>query len=183
MKSQDIFVLLKLVCLEKETQRRFRWDHDPYSVRAIADAIGLSKSEVSYSIMRSTDSGLVYKSFEHSTLRVHTKALFEFLVYGLKYVFPTKPGSSARGVATSFAAPVLKGKVMSGGASKLVWPYAEGHDAGYSIEPLYKSVPIVAERDDELYAYLALADAIRVGNPRETEVAIRELEARLWKRG
>jgi hypothetical protein len=180
MKSQDILVLLKLVAIGQRQQHDLRWVHEAYSVRAIAEEIGLGKSEISNSITRSTASGLIYRSSVRSPPQVHTRALLEFLVYGLRYTFPARPGSMARGLATSFAAPGLKGKLMSGGTSKFVWPYAEGHDSGQSIEPLYKSVPIAAERDEELYAYLALADALRIGNPRETQVARSELEARIW---
>ncbi len=179
MKSQDILVLLKLVSLERRGERHAFWQPDSYSVRSLAEALGLSKSEVSNSIIRSSESGLVTKSLELSSSRVQAKALFEFLVYGLKYVFPAKPGPLARGMATSFAAPALKGKVLSGGSLRFVWPYAEGHDSGQSIEPLFKSAPIAAERDEELYAYLALVDAVRIGNPREAQVARDELEARM----
>jgi hypothetical protein len=183
MKSQDIVILLKLVSLEKRQRHNPSHDRDAYSVRSLADALGISKSEISNSIIRSSDSGLASKDWERSLPKANIKALFEFIVYGLKYVFPAKPGPMARGLATSFAAPTLSSKLMSAGESRFVWPYAEGSDSGQSIEPLFKSVPFAAQHDEELYAYLALADAIRLGNPRETQVARGELDLRLQQDG
>lgn len=52
---------------------------------------------------------------------------------------------------------------------------------GQAIEPLYKSVPFAVRRDNELYAYLALLDAIRMGNARESNLAIKMLKERLFQ--
>jgi len=183
MKSQDIVILLKLVSLEKRQRDNPGHDRDAYSVRSLADALGISKSEISNSIIRSSESGLASKDWESSLPKANVKALFEFIVYGLKYVFPARPGPLARGVATSFAAPALSSKLMSAGDSRFVWPYAEGRDSGQSVEPLFKSVPFAAQHDAELYAYLAIADAIRLGSPRETQVARAQLESRLQQDG
>lgn len=43
------------------------------------------------------------------------KQLLEFIVHGVKYVFPAKEGRLARGVPTAFGAPVLKGKMLTAG--------------------------------------------------------------------
>lgn len=58
------------------------------------------------------------------------KALYEFIVFGLKYVFLAKPGAIERGVATAFAAPVLKEELRSAGDFIFVWPDAQGKDKG-----------------------------------------------------
>lgn len=47
------------------------------------------------------------------------------------------------------------------------------------MQPLYKTVPMAVKMDPYLYEYLALVDAIRLGNAREVEVAINELEIKL----
>ncbi|MDT8445205.1 MAG: hypothetical protein RQ722_12995, partial [Desulfuromonadales bacterium] len=60
-----------------------------------------------------------------------------------------------------------------------VWPHPEGEVRGYEFSPLYKSVPDAALMDKELYAILALLDAIRDGRARERELAIKELKSRL----
>jgi len=186
MKSQDVVVLFKLISLrQRENYPRSRraLEHynasEQYSVRSLADALGISKSEISNSINRSLYSGIASKSWEDQRLKVNEKALLDFIVYGLKYVFPIKPGPLARGIATSFAAPVLENQIMSAGESVFVWPHADGRQSGQSIEPLIKSAPMAVEKDPWLYAVLAVTDAIRLGSARETKVARHELEMRL----
>jgi len=39
------------------------------------------------------------------------------------------------------------------------------------VAPIYKTVPEAVKRDYLLYHYLALVDAIRLGSPREADVA------------
>ena len=51
--------------------------------------------------------------------------------------------------------------------------------SGYSISPLYKSVPKAVADDQALYEMLALVDAIRDGRARERELAVKELAGRL----
>jgi len=111
--------------------------------------------------------------------RVNVKALTEFIVYGLKYVFPAEVSEISRGIPTLFAAPVLKGKIMSAGNLIYIWPDTRGGYMGQSVAPLYKSVPMAVKLDPCLYEYLALVDAIRLGNAREVEVAKHELERKL----
>ena len=74
-------------------------------------------------------------------------------------------------LATAHAAPVLAGKLLSGGEHIYVWEDALGSDMGQSIEPLFKSVPNAVRQDEALYAMLALVDAIRLGNEREANLA------------
>jgi hypothetical protein len=59
----------------------------------------------------------------------------------------------------------------------------EGHEKGQSVKPLFKSVPKAVLNDERLYAYLALIDAIRVGNPREANLAAELFEQRLMSDG
>jgi hypothetical protein len=89
-------------------------------------------------------------------------ALMEFLQYGIKYVFPQKPGPVVRGIPTSHSASPLKEKIQS--SEDYVWPYAQGNIRGHSIIPLFVSAPGAALKDNEL---LALVDALRVGRARE----------------
>ena len=103
--------------------------------------------------------------------RVNTKSLFEFIVYGAKYVFPAKPGQLVRGIGTAFAAPVLENRVFSAGELLPVWPDARGKNKGLEIAPLFKTLGHAVRRDPELYALLALVDAIRIGSPREANLA------------
>jgi len=216
MKSQDIFLLLKLISLyQQETNSRReheyqQFDDEPrsvwegweiedediafrrelrllvptafavrYTARGLEIETGISKSEVSQSLKRSIDVGLAKLDRKTSLPRVNIKAFTEFIIYGLKYVFPAKISGLSRGIPTSYAAPVLQGKIMSAGESIYIWPDARGSDMGQSVAPLYKTVPIAVKKDSFLYEYLALVDAIRLGNAREVAVATDELDHKL----
>lgn len=143
-----------------------------YTARSLEDVTGISKSQVNLSLKRCQDVGLLRYDRKTGLPRVNAKALTEFIVFGLKYVFPARPAEIVRGVATAFAAPVLKQKLMSAGELIPVWPDARGRTKGQSIEPLFKSVPFAVRKDPELYALLALVDAIRIGQPREVNLAV-----------
>lgn len=199
MKSQDIGVLLKLVCLQSHDAssnaleawphdwrdweevaegRNFQDDEDPdffetspYSVRAMEYQTGISKTQISRSINYCVDVGLARFDRRTAVPRANTKALFEFIVYGLKYVFPVREGELTRGIATGFAAPVLSRHLISAGEHRPVWPYAHGNTMGVRVEPLFKTATIAARRDPLMYELLALVDAIRLGRARESNLA------------
>lgn len=186
MKSQDIVVLLKLLSLEDDEKIRAELSaghsppapDDPYSMRGLEAALGISKTEISASINRSLSSGMAIKDRKTGRPKPNRRHLREFIVHGLKFVFPAKPGAMQRGLPTAFAAPVLRDTLHSAGSLVSVWPYAHGHDMGQSVEPLFKSVPEAAAKDERLYAYLALVDAIRLGNQREANLAANLLQER-----
>lgn len=144
---------------------------DRYSARGLSRLLGISKTEVNASIKRSISAGLGKIDWETGQPKINNKALFEFLVYGLKYVFPAQTGGVTRGIPTSFAAPILKDKIKSAGELIYVWPDSQGKMKGESVAPLYKSVPFAVRNDYRLYEYLALIDALRLGLPRETNLA------------
>ncbi len=191
MKSQDIVILLKLVSLRQEDQSNGRYrsgyeddiDSNPFedrfSARGLSAALGISKTEVNASINRSIAVGMAIHDRDSGQPKANRKAILEFISHGLKYVFPAKPAEIARGVPTAFAAPVLESELSSAGEFIYVWPDAKGKEMGQSVAPLFKSVPMAVKKDPRLYEYLALADAIRLGNPRESKIAIRMLEERL----
>ena len=170
MKSQDIFLLLKLIILEEDS---FLGDQ---SARGLAALTGIGKTEVNASVNRSIDVGLAKVRNARGMVSVNKKRLFEFVYYGLKFVFPVKPAELTRGVPTSFAAPVLSKKLFSAGDTKLVWPEAEAETMGQAVTPLYRTVTFAIKGDAKLYSYLALIDAIRIGNARELRVASKELQ-------
>jgi hypothetical protein len=180
MKSQDIVILLKLVSLEDQI-RQGGLDEpvstDPFALRSLEGALGISKTEISVSLQRSIAATLAIKFNDRP--KVNRRNLTEFIRHGLKYVFPAKPGAPQRGVATGFAAPMLEGQLVSSGADIYVWPHAEGSQRGPSITPLFKSVPEAALIDGRLYELLALVDAIRLGNQREANLAQDRFEERM----
>lgn len=175
MKSQDIFLLLKVISLE-ETPGGYSYD---YTARGLATLTGVGKTEVNAAINRSIVVGLAKNKNSRGLISVNRKGLYEFIHYGLKYVFPAKPAELTRGVPTAFAAPVLRKKLLSAGDLIPVWPDAEASKMGLSVSPLYHSVPFAIATDERLYAYLALIDAIRIGNAREFNVASKELRKQL----
>jgi hypothetical protein len=186
MKSQDIVILLKLISLQEQGQEqgaaRLRLEaqgDDPYSVRNLEASLGISKTEVNESIKRSVSSGLASKDRELGRPKPSRRNLFNFIVHGLKFTFPAKPGSMQRGLPTAFAAPMLEGLLVSAGNYIYVWPHASGREMGQSVDPLFKSVPEAVQKDERLYEYLALCDAIRLGNQREVGLASERLSTRI----
>ncbi|MGB2626077.1 MAG: hypothetical protein WAK20_04775 [Candidatus Acidiferrum sp.] len=101
------------------------------------------------------------------------------MLHGLKYSFPPERGEITRGMPTGYAAEPLKSRINAGSEPPPVWPTAEGKTRGYSFEPLYKTVPKAALKDNYLYEMLALIDAIRDGRARERQIAEVELKLRL----
>lgn len=179
MKPQDIVLLLKLVALERPgvvpgvagVREVPPVTDDVFSMRALGDATGISKSEVSAALRRCIHAGLARIDHETGRPSANTYGLSEFLLHGIKYVFPVKPGRVVRGVPTAHSAPVWNGKLLSGGNQVFVWEDAEGEAVGEQIEPLFKGVPLAARRDPLLYGLLALVDSIRLGRAREAGLA------------
>lgn len=180
MKSQGIVILLKLVSLEDQIKQGCldeTANSDPFALRSLEGALGISKTEISASLRRSIAATLAIKIKDRPN--VNRRNLIKFVQHGLKYVFPAKPGAPQRGVATGFAAPMLERQLISSGADIYVWPHAEGSQRGPSITPLFKSVPEAALKDKRLYELLALVDAIRLGNQREANLAQDIFEERM----
>lgn len=163
LKPQDVVLLLKIA-----SDANTSWNQKP-----IATSLGLSQSEVSQSVARCKYAGLLATDGK----TVMKMALIEFLQFGLRYVFPEKPGPMVRGVPTSHSAAPLNAYIQSSVA--YVWPYGKGTVRGQSIQPLYPSVPQAVLKDPKLHELLALADALRVGRAREKEIALAELKTRL----
>lgn len=163
MKPQDIVILFKILS----------WQGEDWKQAVLSSQLGISQSEISESIRRSKYSGLI-SSLDMSVNRI---ALIEFVIYGLKYVFPQKPGPILRGVPTAHSAPFLQGNFFSD--INFVWPSARGTSQGQAIIPLYKTVPKAIESDEDLYQYLAIADVVRVGKVREKEMAIKLLKQKI----
>lgn len=156
MKPQDIVILLKIICKGDQT-----WFH-----HTLAQELFISQSEVSQSLERSRYSGLI----DSTKRKVSKLNLLDFIEYGIKYVFPQRPGPLERGIPTSHSTLPLNEEIISN--EKFVWPDPKGHVRGQSIIPLYSSVTKAVGEDKVLYKYLALVDSIRVGRAREKKLAI-----------
>lgn len=164
LRPQDILVLLELVLWGEN------WTFD-----LLAHELGLSASAVHRSVDRAAAAGL-YRS---AGREVDRSALEEFLVHGLRYVFPAQWGGEARGIPTAWAASPLRDRLSQSGSNPPVWPDPHGAVRGIALEPLDPRVPDAARRDKGLCELLALIDAIRIGGARERALAAEELKNRL----
>lgn len=161
MRPQDVVILLKKITPQGKAMLN----------KEIASSLGISASEVSESLERSR----VAKLVDQSKQSVHTLALREFIIHGLKYAFPAPLGSTVRGIPTAASASPIKEELTSS-ADMIVWPYCKGTARGMAIEPLYKSVPIAVQNDNELYQLLTIADTFRIGRAREIDIATTKLD-------
>lgn len=167
LRPLDVVVLLKLALENGE--------RPPYL--KLANQLHLYPSEVYASMKRLRASHFVQGPELKD--RLNRSALLEFLLHGIRYVFPGEKGTLTRGLPTAHAAPPLS-KLIAPGLDPLpVWPCADGPVRGYEFTPLHKNVPAAANADPRLYELLALVDALRDGRARERELAARELRKRL----
>jgi len=168
MKPQDVLIALKIKSLNDQCK--------DLPQRRLAEESGISLSEVSAACRRLEAVGILAPGKR----KIVGAALAEFLVHGLRYVFPLETGEVSRGMPTGYAAEPLRDEFMSAKDELVpVWPDPAGEVRGIAVQPLYKSVPVAARKDKQLYEYLALVDAIRGGRARERKRAIAILSQRL----
>ncbi len=163
MRPHDVVILLKIAAKK---------DH-PWFLKDLSYELGISQSEISESLNRSMLAGLLASNKR----KLMKSALLEFLQYGIRYVYPQKPGAMVRGLVTAHSANPLKDKINS--PEVYVWPWVNGRDRGQSIEPLHKSTPEACTKDQYLHELLSLVDAIRIGKMREQNIAFEELRKRI----
>lgn len=186
LKPQDVLVVLKLCAVASASNAHAAMPLRP-SMAMLGIELGLSASEIHAAIRRARRSGLLLHELAPSRARSmslrperpNATAIREFLVHGLKYVFPSRRGELTRGVPTSYAAAPLSALIERGQDPIPVWPFAYGTERGVTFEPLYRTVPFAALRDPVLYELLAIADALREGRARERKIAEDQLRQRL----
>ena len=166
LKPQDVYVTLKIVAAKSLR----------HTYSKLALELAMSASEVHASVKRAQACHLLHGPRLHT--RPNLNALEEFLVHGLRYVFPPERGGLTRGVSTSYAAEPLRRVISPGKEPAPVWPYEQGKQRGIAFEPLYRTAPIAALRDPIFHEYLALVDALRDGRIRERKLAEAELHRR-----
>ena len=165
LKALDIVIVLKLIVSGDRL----------WSFSSLANDLCISPSGSHKGINRAVESRLL----NPITRKPRKRALEEFLIHGVKYVFPPKRGGLVRGIPTSYAAPPLNSEIIQSTEHPPVWPYEHGNVRGYEFSPLHQCVPMAAERDPKLYELLALLDAIRGGRARESSIAIIKIRERL----
>lgn len=161
IKPHDILIVLKLSINPDLTQK------------ALSENLFISQAEISHGLKRLKQSTLI-----SSEDRVNMDACLEFLIHGLKYVFPAKLGPNSVGIPTAFARPGFK-FVKYGKDDVYIWPYAKGKVKGISLTPLYPGVVEACLKDEKLYSLVSLIEMIRVGRVREQQIAASELKEKL----
>lgn len=179
MRPQDVVVILKLIAQRPSSKEEKNAKIDLKAImnnqnKTIAKNLQMSEAEISESLRRSEYAGLIADKVKK---KVNQIAFLEFLIYGIKYVFPTHPGALVRGIPTAHSALPLKDRIISD--EVFVWQHPEGIVRGQAIEPLYHTVPKIAEEDPKLYELLALVDSVRTGTARINSIATKELENRI----
>lgn len=167
IKPQDILVVLKLLASE--------W---PGSFALLGKQLGISASEANSAFHRARRAGLI----NPATYQPNKTAVAEFMIHGLKYVLPVRPGGRTRGIRTGFAAAPLSNyfRVSDDDPDIPVWPAPEGESSGIEIRPICRSVTVAVRQDPALYEWLVLADALRgAGRAREKELAEKIIRERL----
>ncbi len=166
LKPQDVVVALRLASSRAE-----------WTQAELAKALHISVGEVNHALKRLAGCHL-YNVRERRVIRA---SLLEFLLGGLRYVFPAQLGLFGEGMPTAFSVAPLARHLRLGDDDGVVWQTNGRHArvSGRVIEPLYPTVPDAAASDPLLHEYLALADALRVGRARERAMAAAELSKRL----
>lgn len=159
MKAQDIAVALAL-CLDKSS-----------SYASLASSVGVSSSEAHAAVGRLRDARIV-----DSERRVNRTFLLDFVMHGLPFAFPGRPGGPSLGVPTG-AARFEATDLPSAEFDTWVWPSANGTVRGLAVDPLYPSIPSLGQ--GPLLDLLAAVDLVRMGRAREVAWAERYLRAQL----
>jgi hypothetical protein len=170
LKPQDCIILIKLLA-----NPRLDW-----SQRQLAKVLCISLAEINAGIKRLGDAGLLRKD-KDDRLFPNINAAEEFLISGIKFFFPAKLGEYTRGMPTAIAASIFHDKIALGNDPIPVWPDAFGEKRGVALEPLHPSVPKALREnpDQSFYELLVLIDAIRLGRPRERNLAAALLKEKL----
>jgi DNA-binding transcriptional MocR family regulator len=159
LKGQDVVLLLLLI--DKP---------DIGSTQQLADELGVSVATTHRAVHNLSDAGL----YDRQRRRVPEAAAEEFLLHGLKYLFPGVRGSETRGVPAAWAARPLVTELADDSLPP-VWPHPTGEQRGIALQPLHPVVPELALRDEKLWERLALVDAIRAGDARIRRLAEKAL--------
>lgn len=160
MRPQDIAILVKVYLVEG----------DSWYIKDLANEMYISQSEFSESLNRSRYTGLL----DDQKQKVMTRSFYEFLVYGLPFIYPQRPNELTRGIPTAHSHPAFNKIVLTD--VKYVWPDDTAKEIGYGIEPFYANQVKAVKNDADLYLILSLIEMLRVGKTREVNFAKSKLK-------
>jgi hypothetical protein len=164
LRGEDIVLLLKLVDAPAD-----------WTVRSLESETTIPRSVVQRAIKRLAQAGL----YDEHARRVRISQSEEFLVHGLRYVFPGRVGGPTLGVPAAWAAEPLARELALTDELPPVWPAAKGTHRGLEFAPLHPAALEASARDHALGERLALVDALRAGGPRIKSLAAELLVQRL----
>lgn len=209
LKSQDFLVLIKLIGLHRELLKRIHYPpnsrigrfeeddkyqeddvdlrfYEMFSVRSLGASLGISKTEVSASLRRCSESNLLFLINNHGVIslanlnwKVNKKAIFNLIKHAVPYLYPPKLLGFDIGIPTGFSGPALSEEVTSAGNSKIIWSSEYGEAYGQVLEPIYKTIAFASYQDEFVYNCFSLIDAYRLGKAREKDIAINLLEKKI----
>jgi hypothetical protein len=170
LKPQDLLVLLKVAANPPQ-----RWTY-----AALGEALAMSASEAHASVKRAVASGLAVAPSRGQWWPVRPN-LLEFVLHGVRYIWPATIGPVKRGVPTAFGAEPLASELRAAPDQAPVWAHPQGKAKGPTVSPLYRTAPQAALADPALHRMLALLDALRTGRARERSLAAKLMEAELMR--
>lgn len=97
-------------------------------------------SETNAGIKRLISFGLLRQIDKPHQLIPNLKATEEFLIHGIKYLFPGKLGEFTRGIPTGIATPIFQNKIATGNYPLHGWPDASGEVKGVTLSPIHSSI-------------------------------------------
>lgn len=165
MNGDDILVLVRLA-------RGSR----PWTYRAIAAEVGMDTAALHRGVARLQEAKLLDEARQPNRANLE-----EFLLSGVRFVFPAEPGPIGRGIPTAWGAEPLCASLAPSEELAPVWPDPKGIARGPQVAPISKRVPGLAKTDPKLREWFALVDAIRLGRARDRQIASRELSERIWE--
>lgn len=167
LKPQDLAVALKLVTMKGQ------W----LVYAALGDTMRLSPFEALAAVQRLMAARLVAEV--DGPPRPVLSALRSFVIFGAPYAYPAVRSEMTIGFPTAHGVAPLKSLIVSVNEPPPVWPHPGGIARGPGLLPLYGNLPLAAQEDPRLYECLALFDALRAGQARESELAKKLLDERL----
>jgi hypothetical protein len=158
IKGQDVVLLLKLIANP---------DACKWTQKKLAEHLCVSVSTINASLQRLIEVRLIICK------KVCRQNAHEFIVGGVKYLFPQEIHGMTGGIPTGYATLMVTSVSVTDPIQ--VWPYAVDAHRGLESTPLYPSVPesVSKFKDQKFYDLLCLVDVLRsrISNVREKHAA------------
>jgi len=173
LKPHDTVVALKYGCIALSEQSTDK-ANGKISVRAVASSLGISPGEISKSNQRLVKAKLIapveesyQKNLPYNLVVTHMQ---DWLSHGIQYSVIAESMGVGRGMVTSWSNKAIHSEFVPRELA-YVWLTPGGDTTGEGISPIYPKAPLAAREDHHLHYILSLIDAIRLGKPRELNIA------------